>query len=88
MKRILDIFKNARLGWIFAFTSIVLIITSFILPPTGMIDPSVLTAAGILFAFATLHKIPEIISSIREGQSVKLTSGDLSVEVSKDSDKE
>lgn len=82
MKRLIDIFKRAKLGWTFSAVSILLIISSFILPPTGIIDPSVLAAVGEIFAFATLYKLPDIISSVKDGKSVKVSSGDVSVEVS------
>ena len=39
------------------FTSIALIVGGFFVPPMGVIDGSVLTAVGILFAFGTLAMI-------------------------------
>lgn len=40
--------------WITMSVSILLIVASFIVPPTGIIHPSVLTAAGELMGFAAL----------------------------------
>lgn len=44
--------------------AVVLFIAGFIVPPTGVIDPSVLKAAGFLFAFAALAQAPTFIDKI------------------------
>lgn len=53
-----EFFKEHTIGGvsfvIFATLSVALLALSFIMPPTGTIDPSVLTAVGELFAFASL----------------------------------
>ena len=64
--------------WIFGLTTIALFAASFIVPPTGEISPSVLKAAALLFAFATLAEARE---AIREGLGVKLTHGHTTIEV-------
>ena len=64
--------------WLFGSTTIALLIASFVVPPTGVIDPSTLKAAAILFAFATLAEARE---AIREGLGVKLTHGHTTIEV-------
>ena len=58
--------------------SILLIIVGFIVPPTGVIDGSVLSAVGLLLMFATIDKIPE---AIKAGRNIKLQKGDSSVEI-------
>lgn len=58
--------------------SIVLIVSGFIVPPTGVIDGSVLTATGILFAFAALSKVDTLVS---KGYDARLTHGSTSFEV-------
>lgn len=63
--------------------SVGLIVASFIVPPTGVIDPSVLKAAGEIFAFAALWVVRE---AIKEGLTVKASKGDASLEVSGDKD--
>lgn len=63
--------------------SILLIIVGFVVPPTGVIDGSVLTAVGLLLMFATIDKIPEVIKA---GKSIKLQRGDTSIEVNSDSE--
>ena len=59
--------------------SILLILGGFIVPPTGVIDGSVLTAVGLLLMFSLIEKLPEAIAA---GRSVKIQRGDTSVEVS------
>lgn len=74
--------------WVCLGISIALSITSFILPPTGAIDPSVFKALSYIFAFAALFELRE---AIREGLGVKLTHGSTTIEVhdldGKDEDK-
>ena len=57
-------------------TAIGLIIGGFFVPPTGIIDGSVLTAVGELFAFGALAQLPHLISM---GKEVHITRGDTSV---------
>lgn len=64
--------------WSFSVVAVALLIASFIVPPTGQIDPSVLKAGSLLFAFAALFEIREAIA---EGLGVKLTHGDTTVVV-------
>lgn len=69
---------TTALLWLFGLTTIGLLVASFCVPPMGAIDPSVLKAAAILFAFATLAEARE---AIREGLGVKLTHGNTTLEV-------
>lgn len=64
--------------WIFGITTIGLFVASFLVPPRGEIHPSILRAAALLFAFATLAEARE---AIREGLGVKLTHGHTTIEV-------
>ena len=68
-----------RTFYVTLFISIALIVGGFIVPPTGEIDGSVLTAVGLLLMFAVVEKLPEAIAA---GRSVKIQRGDTSVEVS------
>lgn len=70
--------QTTALLWIFSLTAIGLFVASFIVPPTGVIDPSVLKAVAWVFAFATLAEARE---AIREGLGVKLTHGSTTIEV-------
>lgn len=49
--------RNNAFFWIFSIFSLLLIVASFVLPPIGMIDPSVLTAVGEIMGFAALGAI-------------------------------
>ena len=69
---------TTMLLWIFGLTTIALFIASFCTPPPGEIANSVLMAASVLFAFATLVEARE---AIREGLGVKLTHGKTTIEV-------
>lgn len=64
--------------WVCLGMTIVMFVTSFLIPPKGVIDPSVFKAAGFMFGFASLFELRE---AIREGLGVKLTHGDTVIEV-------
>lgn len=63
--------------WLCLIVSICLMVAGFCVPPTGIIDGTVLTAVGILFGFATLAQIPVIIEV---AGYVKMTKGDITIE--------
>lgn len=79
--------KNIRTStsialWTFAVCAIGLLVASFCVPPTGVIDPSVLKGASLIFGFAALFEARE---AILEGLGVKVTHGDTTI-VIKDQD--
>lgn len=84
-----ELFKNAvekNLSfWVCLCISICLLIASFILPPTGVIDPSVLAGVGELFAFGSLGTV---IYAIKNGTSAKVTHGDTTLEVKKNDEED
>ncbi len=57
--------------------SILLLVGGFLSPPLGIIDSSVLSAVGLLFAFATLAQLPQMLAAIAQGRTFRLTKGDL-----------
>lgn len=63
--------------WICLLCTIALLVAGFIVPPTGIVDGSVLTSSAILFGFATLSQIPVII---QVAGYVKMTKGDMTIE--------
>lgn len=71
--------------WICLAITIGLFITGLCMPPHGEIDKSILTAASILFAFATLY---EVHIAIKKGVNAKLrhSNTELSVGDSDDDD--
>lgn len=82
-----EVLRNAVKGnrWfdIFGLTSIALIVASFIVPPTGVVDPSVLAAVGELFAFAALGAV---IKAIDKGSSASVKKGDVEIKIDGDGD--
>lgn len=69
--------KGKVFPWLSA-VAVGLIVAGFIVPPTGVIDPSVLTGVGELFAFAALAQLPE---ALEKGNRVSLRKGDTSIDV-------
>ena len=61
--------------------SIILIVTSFLLPPTGVIDPSVFAGVGELFGFAALW---ELHVAIRRGLDAKIQHNNTTIEIIND----
>lgn len=72
---------GALAGWIAFIVSLALLIASFILPPAGVIDPSVLAGVGELIGFAVIFKLPNMIQSIKDGKSLKVRHNDTEIEV-------
>lgn len=66
--------------------SILLIVGGFVCPPLGVIDGSVLTAIGMLLAFAILAQVPTLIEAAKAGKTIRLQKGDFSAEVSSDAE--
>ena len=62
--------------------SLILLVASFILPPMGVIDDSVLKAVAEIFAFAGLLTV---LRAIDRNMGIEFKKGDMSLEIS-DSD--
>ena len=70
-------------GWVFwtsLTVSIGLLVAGFLVPPAGIIHPSVLTAVGELFAFAALGVGFE---AVRLGRNLRIAKGDLVAEITR-----
>lgn len=69
--------------------SIALVIASFIVPPTGIIEPSVLASIGELGGMAALFtflaKLPQYIES---GVKAKITHNDTTIEIGRKDNEE
>ena len=61
--------------------AIALIIISFILPPTGEIDPSVLKGVGEIFGFLSLYTV---VLAIEKGTGASFRKGDVELEIQED----
>ena len=81
--KIKEIIKSAIYGnllfIVLTIISVCLIILSFIIPPTGVIDGSVLAAVGELFAFAALGVFLQAVNSGKRA-SVRHGETELSIE--------
>ena len=62
--------------WICLGISTALLVSSFIIPPTGVIDPSILRAVGEIFAFSVLYVV---IEALNKGTDVTLHKGDVDI---------
>lgn len=76
-------FKNGDTFWKWCFiisqsVSIILVITSFFLPPTGEINSSVFAAVGEIFAFPALLSFYNIVMS---GRTATLKKGEMELTV-------
>lgn len=78
-----DRLKSSIPFWILASVTIVLFVLGFIVPPTGQIDPAVLTAGAELFAFATLAVVAD---AIRYGYDATVTHGNTSITINNNDD--
>ena len=80
--------SNKIAFWVCLAISVTLLTVSFLLPPTGKIDPSVLRGAGEIFAFAVLYTV---IEALQRGTDVTLHKGDIDISLnnpdSKDEEK-
>ena len=70
--------------YICLIASIVVGVVSFLLPPTGVIDPSVLKFIALLLAFSALGIAGQ---NLANGKDVTFKHGDTSVEINDEEDK-
>lgn len=77
--------KNATVGDIINFCcfliSIILAVVGFIIPPTGVIDSSVLLVIGELGFFSTVTKIPDFVKALKNGASIEIEKGDTHIKL-------
>jgi len=66
--------------WILLFIGVAFLISSFVLPPLGVIDNSVLAALGEVQGFASIGLGFECIF---KGKTVKMSKGNTTIEVNK-----
>ena len=63
--------------------AILLLIAGFVVPPLGVISPSVLTGVGEIFAFAALWTV---IKAIDKGKVASISHGNTTISVGRDKD--
>ena len=82
MKRIWDDYFRYNVPFfIFAGIAIALLLVAFILPPTAVIDKSVLEGASLIFAFSALWTVH---TAVVKGVGAKIKHKDVEVEISQD----
>lgn len=69
--------------WLCLIVSIALITIAFFIPPTAVVDGSVIAAVGEIFAFAALG---QVAAAIEKGRSVKVSKGDVNLSVGEDAE--
>ena len=89
MKFLKNLTKSNKIAfWVCLAISVTLLTVSFLLPPTGKIDPSVLRGVGEIFAFAVLYTV---IEALQRGTDVNFHKGDIDISLNnpdtKDEDK-
>lgn len=71
--------KNPNI--LFTITLVVtlgLFIAGFIVPPTGVIDPSVLTAGGIISVFGLFAQLPTLLTASKKAE---ISHGNTSIKI-------
>lgn len=78
MNKIIDAIHNNIWIKILTLISVSLLITSFLLPPIGLIDSSSIAAVGELFAWAALWAL---IHALDNGKDAQLKKGDVEINI-------
>ena len=77
LKFLKNLTKSHKIAfWVCLGISTALLVSSFIIPPTGVIDPSVLRGVGEIFAFSVLYVV---IEALNKGTDVTLQKGDVNL---------
>ena len=80
--------SNKIAFWVCLAISVTLLTVSFLLPPKGQIDPSVLRGVGEIFAFAVLYVV---IEALQRGTDVTIHKDNIDITLNnpdtKDEDK-
>lgn len=67
--------------YVLSFFAVGLLVLSFVIPPLGVIDGSVLAAVGEIFGFSALWTL---VKAIDMGATAKVTHNDTTVEIGSD----
>ena len=78
MNKIINKHEDRAIFYACLTVAVILMVVSFVLPPTGVIDPSVLKAAAILLGFAALGIVGKNLSL---GKDVTFSHGDTEVTI-------
>lgn len=61
--------------------AVILIVASFVLPPTGIIDPSILAVIGEMEIFGAIWIVHD---AIKKGTGAHISKGDVSIDIDKE----
>lgn len=73
--------KKIKTNWVFIITlitSIALAVAGFIIPPTGIVDGSVITVIGLLEFYAVIAQIPHLM---QRGSNITISKGNARIDV-------
>lgn len=70
---------------VLSISAILLIIASFVVPPLGLIDNSVIAAVGEIFAFAALYTLG---NAIDKGKTASITHGQTTLTVKEEEEED
>lgn len=73
--------KKIKTNWVFIVTlvtSIALAVAGFIVPPTGIVDGSVITVIGLLEFYAVIAQIPHLM---QRGSNITISKGNARIDV-------
>lgn len=83
------ILKQAIVGntpfWVLTIVAILLLIVAFVLPPTAIIDKSILTAVGELMGFGALWAV---VKAIDKGVPAKLSHNNTTLTIGDEDEEE
>ena len=87
LKFLKNLTKSHKIAfWVCLAISTTLLVSSFLIPPKGVIDPSVLRGVCEIFAFSVLYVV---IEALQRGTDVTLQKGDVNLHLNNpDSDKD
>lgn len=77
IKELLDVVPK-RLFVAIVIVAVVMLVASFLLPPLGVVDGSVIAAGWLLFAFAASCVV---VHAVNKGADATLTKGDITLSV-------
>lgn len=92
MKNLKNKLNKATAGDIINFScfliSVVLGIIAFFVPPTGVIDSSVLLFIAEVGFFSTISRVPDFIKAVADSHTnLEITKGDASIKIDTDDEK-
>lgn len=79
MKNLKKALNHNFLFWILTIFAVLLIVAGFIVPPLGTIDPSVLTAIGLVLGFCAIDTVNR---ALEKGVDATIKKDDMELNIS------